>query len=144
MITLTGKQRSYLRGLGHALVPVIQVGKDGATDALVEEIKAQLVIHELVKLHLGRNVPEGRHDLGDELAVASDSSLVQVLGRMILLYRPREEKPAIKLPIKGGPLRPPSLPPAGKKPRKAGGPKARAAKLAATREAKRLRKGADD
>lgn len=95
---LTGKQRSFLRGLGHELQPVIQIGKDGASAALVDEIASQLRAHELIKLHVGRNVEADRHDLGAELAERCDAELVQVLGRMILLYRRRDEKPSIRLP----------------------------------------------
>lgn len=98
MPALTGKQRTYLRGLGHARAAVLHVGKEGVTEALLAELASQLEIHELVKIAIGRNAPDERHALAEDLARGANAELVQVLGRMALVYRPRKEKPAIKLP----------------------------------------------
>jgi RNA-binding protein len=95
---LQGKQRRYLRGLGHHLEAVVQVGKDGVTEGVVGATEAALETHELVKVRLGEHAPGDRHDLADELARASQAELVQVLGRTLLLYRRRAEDPTIKLP----------------------------------------------
>jgi RNA-binding protein len=97
-MALTGKQRRYLRGLGHALDPVVQVGKEGVTHALVEQVRQQLEIHELIKVKLAQSVEEGRHSVAGALAEATRSELAQVLGRTLLLYRPRAEDPVIQLP----------------------------------------------
>ena len=95
---LTGKQRRYLRGLGHHLNPVVQVGKDGVTEGLVASIGDQLLAHELIKLKLGESVEGDRNEIASELAKASASELVQVLGRTILVYKARPEEPTITLP----------------------------------------------
>ena len=95
---LSGKQRHYLRGLGHALEPVVHVGKDGVTDAVAAALSEALVTHELVKVKLGPNTPDDRHEAADDLAARSSSELVQVLGKVVLLYRPRPEEPQIVLP----------------------------------------------
>src|SRR5207244_3272548 len=39
---LSGKQRRYLRALGHHLDPVLQIGHEGLSDALVAHASAQL------------------------------------------------------------------------------------------------------
>jgi RNA-binding protein len=90
-MALTGKQRHQLRGLGHNLNPVVHVGKEGASDALVANLDAELAVHELVKVKLGPNAPSDRHKVAEELAERSRADLVQVLGRTVLLYRPAEE-----------------------------------------------------
>jgi RNA-binding protein len=95
---LTGRQRHYLRGLGHALDPVVQVGKDGLSDAVTAATTTALETHELVKVKLGPNTPEDRHEAAGELAARTDSELVQVLGKAILLYRRHPEEPKIELP----------------------------------------------
>lgn len=95
---MTGKQRRYLRGLGHHLQPVVQVGKEGLTEGLVQALDAALTQHELIKVRLGDAAGENRHGIGEALADASMAELVQVLGRTLLLYRRREEDPEILLP----------------------------------------------
>jgi RNA-binding protein len=97
-VHLSGKQRRHLRGLGHHLDPVVHVGKDGITEGLVAALAAALEAHELVKLRLAESVDGDRHDLAAALAVAAAAELVQVLGRTVLLYRPRADEPKIRLP----------------------------------------------
>ena len=98
MAELTGKQRRHLRALGHHLTPVLQIGHEGVTDALVAQANAQLDAHELIKVKVGESSPLGRHDAADRLAAATRSDLAQVLGRTFLLYRRRDENPQIELP----------------------------------------------
>jgi RNA-binding protein len=95
---LTGKQRRHLRALGHHLTPILQIGHEGITDALVAQANAQLDAHELIKVKVGESSPLGRHDAADRLATATRSDLAQVLGRTFLLYRRRDENPQIELP----------------------------------------------
>jgi RNA-binding protein len=95
---LGGKQRRYLRGLGHALDPVVQVGKEGVTDGVVAALEVALTTHELVKVKLGQSAPVDRHEAAGELAARTESELVQVLGKAVLLYRAHPEDPRIELP----------------------------------------------
>jgi len=95
---LSGKQRRYLRGLGHGLTAVVMVGKDGVTEGLGRALDAALEQHELIKVKLGQNVPEERHAAADAMAELSHSELVQVLGGTILLYRRHQKDPKIVLP----------------------------------------------
>jgi RNA-binding protein len=95
---LTGKQRRHLRGLGHHLHPVVQVGKEGVTTALVAAVASALSDHELIKIRIGQNALVDRHELAEELAGQTESAVAQVLGATILLYRPDPEEPRIRLP----------------------------------------------
>jgi RNA-binding protein len=94
---LTGKQRRHLRALGHHLEPVVLVGKEGISQALVESAKVALETHELVKVRISENAG-GRHELADELAKACGAELAGVLGRTALVYKRRKKDPKIKLP----------------------------------------------
>jgi RNA-binding protein len=95
---LTGGQARYLRGLGHHLDPIVQIGKEGITDGVVTALKAALLAHELVKVRIQAEAPIGRKEAGAELAKLANCSLAQVLGRTVLLYKRHPNKPTIVLP----------------------------------------------
>jgi RNA-binding protein len=97
-MTLTGKQRRHLRALGHSLRPVVQVGKDGVTEALIAAVDQALADHELIKVKVGENADLPREDAAAALAEATHSEVAQVLGNTLLLYRPDPDEPAIQLP----------------------------------------------
>ena len=98
MDTLTGKQKRYLRGLGHHLNALVQVGQRGIHETLIEKVNAELENHELVKLKIGQDCLDNTKEAANALAEATESALVQVIGRTLLLYRAREKEPEIRLP----------------------------------------------
>ena len=95
---LSGKQRRYLRGLGHALRPVVQIGKDGIDDGVVAALDRALLDHELVKLKVGESADVERHEAAEALAARTHSEVAQVLGNTVLLYRAHPDEPTIVLP----------------------------------------------
>lgn len=95
---LSGKQRRYLRGLGHDLKPIVQIGKDGIDDGLVAAVSQALEDHELIKLKVGESANLDRHEAAEELAKRTSSEVAQVLGYTVLLYRAHPDEPAITLP----------------------------------------------
>jgi RNA-binding protein len=88
----------HLRGIGHALDPVIAIGKAGITAAFVAETKRALLKHELVKVRVQSEAPVDRKEAAAEVATETGAELVQVLGRTFLLYRRNPEKPKITIP----------------------------------------------
>jgi RNA-binding protein len=98
------KLRKALRAAGHHLSPVVQVGKDGVTDAVLAQVDEQLAAHELVKVRIGTESPEDRFETADRLA-ASGAQVAQILGRTILVYRRHPEKPRFE-PLKEKPAAP--------------------------------------
>src|SRR5688500_16812989 len=96
--TLTGKQRRFLRALGHHKDPLVQVGKNGLTDAVKSAVDGALEQHELVKVRIGTECPDDREDIADALAEALRAHVAQVIGRTVLLYRRHPKEPKIKLP----------------------------------------------
>jgi RNA-binding protein len=97
---ITGGGIRYLRGLGHHLDPVVQIGKDGITDALVAATNEALRAHELIKVKVGTECPVDRKEAGPELAQKTGATLAQVLGRTLLLYKRHPSKPKIDVPRK--------------------------------------------
>ncbi len=94
---LDGKQRRFLRALGHHLSPVVQVGTGGVTPEVERALDQALARHELVKVR----VVGGGNDLAGMargLADGTRSAHAQTLGKTLLFYRPREKKPSIALP----------------------------------------------
>jgi len=95
---LNGKQRRYLRGLGHDLKAIVQVGKGGIDDGLVAAVEQALEDHELVKLKVGEAANLDRHEAADAIARQTHSEVAQVLGNTVLLYRANPDEPTIVLP----------------------------------------------
>jgi RNA-binding protein len=95
---LNGKQRRYLRGLGHHLKPVTVVGRSGITDGVVEQTDAGLEDHELIKVKFGQGYEGGVDEAAVTLAERTGSAVAGRVGRTALLYRPRDEDPRIELP----------------------------------------------
>jgi RNA-binding protein len=100
---LSGAALRKLRALGHALDPVVAIGKDGLTNALVAAADSAIGTHELVKVKIQREAPVDRHEASIELAARTGSVLAQVIGRTFLLYRRHPKKPKIVLPVPGKP-----------------------------------------
>jgi len=94
---LTGKQKRFLRGLGHNLNPVITIGKGEVSEPLVRETVEALEHHELIKVKILESCIMDRHEVADELAGACGAEVAQVLGRTFLLYRKATE-PKLELP----------------------------------------------
>ncbi len=87
------KLRKALRAAGHHLSPVVQVGKEGVSDAVLRQLDAQLAAHELVKVKIGTESPEDRFEAAERLAAATGGQLAQVLGRTVLVYRRHPDRP---------------------------------------------------
>lgn len=83
----SGPLRRQLRAAGHALRPVVQVGKDGLSDAVLRQVSSALTAHELVKVKMGSECPEDRISLAEKLASLPDAQLAQQLGHTVLVYR---------------------------------------------------------
>lgn len=97
---LNGKQKRFLRALGHGLKPVITVGKGEITEALIKETGEAIACHELVKVKILESCALDRFEVAEGLASACDAEIAQVLGRTLLLYKKARE-PKIELPKNG-------------------------------------------
>jgi RNA-binding protein len=89
----SGDLRRRLRAAGHALSPVVQLGKLGTTEAIGKQIARALLDHELIKVKLGSECPETRFEVAEVLAAHPGVKVVQILGRTLLLYQRHPKKP---------------------------------------------------
>ena len=90
-ITLNSKQKKYLRGLGHHIEPTVYVGKEGLTANVDQSVLDALKTRELIKVKLGQNCEVPKKEAAEQLAEASGATLVQLIGKMVLLYMPNKK-----------------------------------------------------
>lgn len=89
----SGELRRALRGHGHALSAVVQVGKSGVTPGLIKQVETALADHELIKVKIGAESPADRFDVAERLAGEPGVNVVQILGRVVLLYKRHPRTP---------------------------------------------------
>lgn len=100
---LTARQRAHLRSLAHGQDPLIHVGKEGITEAVVEAIAEAFNTRELVTIRILDAAPEDERETAEAIAEAlDDTQVVRTIGHTALLYRPDPEEPEIDLPPAGG------------------------------------------
>jgi RNA-binding protein len=102
MSDLTSKQRAHLRKLAHRLKPIVHVGHEGVTDALVQSVTDALNTRELIKVKVLDAAPDNARKTGDKIVDGIwDAHVAQTIGKTIVIYRPDPEEPEIKLPKPG-------------------------------------------
>jgi RNA-binding protein len=97
-MTLTSKQRAYLKSLASDLEPVFQIGKATVTPEITSAIEETFNTHELVKITVLKNCVEDVKDVAITVSERTRSELVQVIGRRFVLYKPFKDDPKIILP----------------------------------------------
>jgi RNA-binding protein len=95
---LTNPQKRYLRGLAHALRPVVLVGAKGVTPGVLAELEQALEQHELVKVKVAAEDREARDAAIAAFVEGAQASLVGRVGHVAVLYRRRLDKPLVILP----------------------------------------------
>ena len=94
---LTSKQRAQLRGLANGIDTILQVGKDGIGENLIKQADDALEAREIIKGKvLDNNLDYDARTAAEELARATRSEVVQVIGTKLVLYRETHSKPKEK------------------------------------------------
>jgi RNA-binding protein len=88
---LQGKQKRFLRGLGHHLDPVVYMGKEGFSDNLTKATREAFKTRELIKVKLGQNCAVPTEEAAAALSGLTGAVVVQLIGRTILLYLPNKK-----------------------------------------------------
>ena len=90
---LTSKQRAQLRGLANSIDTIVHIGKDGIGENLVKQADDALEARELIKGRvLENNLEYDARLAAEELAKATRSEVVQVIGTKFVLYRQSHNK----------------------------------------------------
>lgn len=110
-LTLSRDERLELRARAHGLDPVVLLGHQGLTEAVMKEIDRALAAHELIKVRVPGDDRDEREAIHQAVAEALGAAKVQAIGKLLVLFRPRppEEAPerSPKAPARkpGGPAR---------------------------------------
>ncbi len=89
---LTSKQRAQLRGLANDIDTILHIGKDGIGENLIKQANDALEARELIKGKVLENSMLSAREGAEELAVATRSEVVQVIGTKFVLYRESHSK----------------------------------------------------
>ncbi len=96
---LSESQKKFLRGLGHALKPVIMIGDAGLSESVMNEFSSTIEHHELIKVRVRTSDRVIRDQIIAELCNTGSAELVTRIGNVALVYRRNDEKPQIPLPL---------------------------------------------
>ena len=89
---LNSRQRAQLRGLANSIDTIIHIGKDGIGENLIKQADDALEARELIKGKVLENSMLSAREGAEELAQATRSQVVQVIGTKFVLYRETHSK----------------------------------------------------
>lgn len=96
---LTSKQRAALRSMAHSLKPIFQVGKEGVTEVLANEVLAALNKRELIKITVLETAGDVR-EAADMLSSMTGAQVVAVTGFKVVLYRRADDEANRKIDLR--------------------------------------------
>ncbi len=94
---LTPKNKALLKGLANHLKPQIQLGKGEVDENIISSINNSLEAHELIKVKVLQNSNSTCKELSEEITERTGSDLVDIIGHVIILYKPSKKNPRIIL-----------------------------------------------
>ena len=89
---LTGKQKQYLKSLAVQLPAVVQIGKDGMSENIIQSVEDVLLARELIKVKINQNSDEDIKSTALELSGKLDCEVVQIIGRNCILFKQKKDK----------------------------------------------------
>lgn len=89
---LTARERAALKARAHALEPVVQIGHAGLTETVAAELDRALTAHALIKVRIGGDDRDAREALGETISARTGAAVVQRVGKILVLFRPRPEE----------------------------------------------------
>ncbi len=95
---MTSKQRAFLKGLAMNTDAIINVGKSGITPEITKAVAEVLEKRELIKIGVLKNCVNDPKEIANTLADRTGSSVVQVIGKKIVLFKQKKKDSKIVLP----------------------------------------------
>lgn len=94
---LNNNQKKQLKGIASTLKQKYQIGKNEISDTVVAMLNNAITAHELIKIDVMKTVEQPIMELALDLSAKLNADIVQVIGRVIVLFRRNKEKPKIQL-----------------------------------------------
>lgn len=88
---LTPAERSALKARAHPLRPVVMIGAEGLSAAVLQEIDNSLKAHELIKIKVDSDDPDERDDLMGTICANTGASAIQHIGKILVVFRERPQ-----------------------------------------------------
>ena len=95
---LTNNQKKYLRSIAHDLKPFVMIGQHGLSESVIAEIDSTMLKHELIKIKLRVEDRDEKQKIIEKILEFSHAEIVQVIGGVLVIYRPFKDNPDIILP----------------------------------------------
>ncbi len=90
-VHLNKKQVQFLRGRAHSITPLVMIGQNGISQTVIDEIEYALDQNELIKVKVQTTSGLDRKAVGAELIEHTNAAQVQLIGKMVVLYRPSKD-----------------------------------------------------
>ena len=91
MEELTTSQKKKLKNIGHSLQPVVMIGKNGLTQAIIKTLATELENHELVKVKFQKYKDE-KKEIIEELAKITGGQIIKIVGNVATIYKKSMKK----------------------------------------------------
>lgn len=95
---LTGKQKQYLKSTAVGFSAVVQIGKDGITNNIINSVLEALTARELIKVKINQNSSEDIRKVARLLSEESGGKIIQIIGRNCILFKQKDKKSHYELP----------------------------------------------
>lgn len=93
-MTISDKQRRWLKAQAHHRKPVVSVGQAGVTERLLAELEGALAHHELLKVKVAAGDRDLRDGMIAQMVKATSAELIHRIGNVAVLYRANPKKRA--------------------------------------------------
>lgn len=84
---LTSKQRAQLRAMANTLNDMVLIGKEGLTDAVIEQAEQVLEKHELIKIKILETAMLSPREAQEILCDELDAEPIQCIGTKAVIFR---------------------------------------------------------
>ena len=97
---LTTKQRAFLKKKAHSLDAMVRIGKEGYSENTMQGITDVIKSRELIKVKILQNCETDKYEIGEKIALGTESEVVGIIGRTIIIYKENKENPMMSLELK--------------------------------------------
>ena len=88
-------QKKFLKGIAHGLNPVVMIGANGLTDAVIQELDQALSHHELVKIKIAADERSERKAMIEQMTKQTQAQSLQAIGKIVVLLRVNIDSPLL-------------------------------------------------